>query len=60
MQDVLTAKNNEIDGNKDSLTDDESLWTYDGLKHQGTGVNIKGQGSLYFIGNTLDERSYFK
>ena len=28
--------------------------------HQGTGVNIKGHGSLYFIGNKLDVRSYFK
>ena len=30
------------------------------FRHQGMGVNIKGQGSLYFIFNKLDERLYFK
>lgn len=30
------------------------------FRHPGVGVDIKEQGSLYFIGNKWDERSYFK
>lgn len=58
-EDIGIGKNNN-NNNKASMTDNIYLWPCDGLNHRGTGVNIEGHGSLYFIGNKVNEKSYFK